>query len=49
VTEESKAKDLKQKSTIDRLNKQVEELKERNKELSDELKHMEQLRLQGNM
>jgi FtsZ-binding cell division protein ZapB len=39
--EESKAKEAKSKSTIDRLNKQVEELKTKNKELSDEIKHME--------
>lgn len=33
--------------TIDRLKKQVDDLTLRNKELSDELRHHEQVRLQG--
>jgi hypothetical protein len=41
VNEEAKAKEQKQKATIDRLNKQVEELKVKNKEITDELKHLE--------
>ena len=40
VQEEAKAKELKQKSQIDRLTKQVEEFKVKNNELNDELKHV---------
>lgn len=43
--EEAKAKESKQKNTIDRLKKQVEELSCRNKEMSEELKHIEQQRI----
>jgi uncharacterized coiled-coil protein SlyX len=43
--EEAKAKEAKQKNTIDRLKKQVDDLTTKNKEMSDELRHMsEQLR-----
>jgi uncharacterized coiled-coil protein SlyX len=38
--EEAKAKEAKQKNTIDRLKKQVEDLTTKNKEMSDELRHM---------
>jgi uncharacterized coiled-coil protein SlyX len=45
--EEAKARDAKQKATIDRLNKQVEELRLKNKEQQDELKHVvDQMRSQ---
>jgi uncharacterized coiled-coil protein SlyX len=40
VQEESKGKEAKQKATIDRLNKQVDEMRVKNKELQDELKHV---------
>lgn len=36
--EEAKAKEAKQKNTIDRLKKQVDDLTVRNKEMTDELK-----------
>ena len=45
VSEEAKAKEAKQKMSNDRLKKQVDELSQRNKELSDELRHHEQQRL----
>jgi len=40
VQEEAKGKEGKQKATIERLNKQVEEMRLKNKELQDELKHV---------
>jgi prefoldin subunit 5 len=40
VQEEAKAKDVKAKTQIERLTKQCEEYKQRNKELQDELKHL---------
>ncbi len=36
--EEAKAKEAKQKNTIDRLKKQVEDLTVKNKEMSDEMR-----------
>lgn len=40
VQEEAKAKDVKAKTQMERLTKQCEEYKQRNKELQDELKHL---------
>jgi uncharacterized coiled-coil protein SlyX len=40
IIEEGKQKETKQKATIERLNKQVEEMRAKNKELQDELKHV---------
>ena len=44
VQEDSRQKEQKAKSTIDRLKRQVEDLTTRNKELNEEVKHLEQLR-----
>lgn len=45
MTEEAKAKEVKQKTQSERLAKQLEEAKAKNKELADELKHVsDQLR-----
>ena len=43
MTEEAKVKETKQKTTIERLKKQVEDLTQKNKEQADELKHLGEL------
>lgn len=45
LSEEAKAKEVKQKATIERMRKQGEELQRRNKELTDEVRLLEQERL----
>jgi len=45
IQEEAKAKETKQKGQIERMRKQIEDLTERNAELQDELRAMEQMRI----
>ena len=47
VAEEAKAKEAKQKTTIERLKKQVEDLAQKNKEQTEELRHLTEIVRQG--